>query len=307
MTAGIADDGEQRRVQAADWFARLHSPTRSDTDLERFNQWLAAHPDNQATYARMVSRWEALGPVAASARERRRTTRRIAGAAAGSLVLMLAGAFSWWLAQPEYATPVGEQRRVALADGSAVVLDTDTAVDVDLDPEARQLALRHGRARFLVAADAKRPFVVEAGEVRITALGTAFDVRREGEQVDVVLIHGRVRIDRALQASATLVPAQRAISEPRRAIAVTPADLPAVTAWSEGRLVYAAMPLRQVLAELGRYVEVPLDIDDIDPDIKVSGVFETSDPRAALRTLAAFYRLDITEAEGRIRISSIEG
>ena len=127
------------------------------------------------------------------------------------------------------------------------------------------------------------------------------------DRVDVVLIHGRVRIDRALQASATLVPAQRAISEPRRAIAVTPADLPAVTAWSEGRLVYAAMPLRQVLAELGRYVEVPLDIDDIDPDIKVSGVFETSDPRAALRTLAAFYRLDITEAEGRIRISSIEG
>ncbi|RJF93501.1 FecR family protein [Sphingomonas cavernae] len=298
---------EQTRREAADWFARMQSDVRNDDDLERFNQWLAADPDNQRSYARLVARWDAAAPLAAGARERTRTRRR--GLAGGALVIAALGAFtlSWQMMQPDYATRVGEQRRVSLADGSAVVLDTDSAIDVDLEPGTRRLALRKGRARFDVRADARRPFVVDAGDVRITALGTAFDVLHEGDRVDVVLIHGKVRVDRKRAKSVVLAPAQRAVSVPGRDVTLGATNLDAAAAWSEGRLVYAAMPLGEALHEIARYADRPLVIGAIDPDARVSGVFETKDPLAALRTIARYYDLEIIDTGSEIRISKKQG
>lgn len=294
---------ERRRLEAADWFARMQSDVRSEDDLEHFNSWLAANPENQSCYARLVSRWESVAPLAAGARERKRSRRRVAAGMALSIMAFGGTGLTWQSMRPDYATIAGEQRRVGLADGSAVVLDTDSAIDVDLEPGTRHLALRNGRARFEVTADAARPFVVEAGDVRITALGTEFDVRREGDWVDVVLIHGKVRVDRVNGGSVTLTPAQRAVSAPAHRIATGTADLDAAMSWSEGRLIYTAKPLRDALHEVGRYADRPIVVGTIDPDAQVSGVFETKDPLAALRTIARYYDLEIVDTGREIRIS----
>src|SRR3546814_6499165 len=75
-------------------------------------------------------------------------------------------------------TAIGEIRRVPLSDGSLAAVNTQTTLDVTMKPELRQVALKDGEAWFQVAKDRSRPFVVEVGDVRVRAVGTAFAVKR---------------------------------------------------------------------------------------------------------------------------------
>jgi transmembrane sensor len=132
------------------------------------------------------------------ARSRRRTSqpsrpdRGAGGAAAAALV----GGVGLWTARPQRLdTRLGEIRRVPLADGSLVAINTKTALEVVMKPKSRRIVLKEGEAWFQVAKDPTRPFVVAAGPVRVRAVGTAFSVRRDDEAgagVDVMVTEGVV-------------------------------------------------------------------------------------------------------------------
>src|SRR5262249_55156254 len=96
-----------------------------------------------------------------------------------------------------FTTAVGERSTVALSDGSSVVLDTQSRIDVAYSPDQRRVRLTSGQAWFQVAHNAGWPFVVEAGDRRITALGTAFDVRLGNREnsVQVTLVEGKVAVE----------------------------------------------------------------------------------------------------------------
>src|SRR3546814_9212311 len=96
---------------------------------------------------------------------------------------------------------------------------------------------------FRVAHDASRPFIVDAGASRITALGTQFQVQREGEAVSVMLLEGSVGIDSAREGDERrllrLVPGQRASYAPTtRSWTVATVDPVALTSWSQGFHVF---------------------------------------------------------------------
>ncbi len=93
-----------------------------------------------------------------------------------------------------YHTQTGEQHRVLLADGSVVLLDTASEVRVDLNPSERHITLVHGKAHFEVTPDPSRPFLVDAGEGTVRAVGTAFSVYRQGSVVDVAVTEGKVEV-----------------------------------------------------------------------------------------------------------------
>src|SRR3546814_13380985 len=59
----------------------------------------------------------------------------------------------------------------------------------------RVLFRSRGEAYFEVKHDAGRPFVVWAGERKVTVLGTRFSVRRDGDKVRVAVVEGKVRVD----------------------------------------------------------------------------------------------------------------
>ncbi len=111
----------------------------------------------------------------------------VLAAMAASLALFLA-----LPAAPDYATKVGEQRQVRLADGSLAALNTDSQLDVAYSTGRRDLTLRQGEAWFQVAHNAARPFEVHVGPVHVRATGTAFSVRRADKGVWVVVTEGRV-------------------------------------------------------------------------------------------------------------------
>ena len=112
---------------------------------------------------------------------------------ATAVALMVGG--SWfWSDRNAFATRVGEQRVIPLADGSSLSLDTDSRVRVRFTDRQRRIDLVEGQALFNVEHDAGRPFVVYAGKTRVTAVGTVFDVRRAGEEVRVTLVSGAIDV-----------------------------------------------------------------------------------------------------------------
>src|SRR5580658_10396570 len=191
-------DADPRRgrpqTEASAWFARLKRRQVSLTDLDAFRTW-RGEPANRAAYEMVDDVWRSAGTLGGQAATReavgealrrgaRRRARRerlaawVSGAAvAGFVFAGVAGATWLYLqARPTFATGVGEQRLVRLADGSTVRLDTDTRIDVAMTGGARRVTLDRGQAFFDVMHDPARPFLVAAGPMTVRAVGTRFNV-----------------------------------------------------------------------------------------------------------------------------------
>jgi len=285
--------------EASAWFARLKRRQVSLSDIEAFRVWREA-PGNRAAYDRVDSAWRDAGALAddattrqavkdalrrGAARRSHRVRRKawLAGATLASAVvtLLVAGAALYTAAHPSYATAVGEQRLVRLADGSTVRLDTDTRIEVALSGTSRRVRLEHGQAFFDVAHDPARPFVVSAGPITVRAVGTRFDVRDDGPEPQVTLVQGVVEVSRngARPQTWTLRPGQQLVAAV--AAAPRPVDVAAVTSWTSGRVVFENIPLSAAVEEINRYAQrkVVLRAPGVAAT-PVSGSFETGDTAA---------------------------
>jgi len=211
-----------------------------------------------------------------------------------------------------YDTVLGQRSTIMLADGSTVTLNTNSRIEVAYNATERGIRLRRGQALFEVAKDAAWPFVVRAGKQRITALGTAFDVRLApkrdgaGEEIRVALVAGRVAVDElvaddAAAGAATipenrieLVAGERLIASAGRERAAQKVDLEEIISWREGRIVFRDTPLGEAVAEVNRYTTDQLRLSD-DPrlwEIRVSGVFKTGQVAPFLAAQKATHAID---------------
>lgn len=140
----------------------------------------------------------------------------------------------------DVASAAGERRPIQLADGSRLMLDSASAVDVDLRGPIRKVRLVQGQV-FLSAIHDGRPFVVEVDEARIQVLGTRFSVSRGRDRNDVILLKGKVVVSSALGEKRMLAPGQR-LSLSLRGDAlgqVESVDAERLLAWRDGSCVFA--------------------------------------------------------------------
>jgi len=170
---GSAPPSPQARAEAAAWLARLHGDDRSPADEESFRLWLSASADHAAAFEAVDRMWSAVGGMQRSqgfsrlhtAPQPRHVSRRAVMAGA-TLLLAGAGSLAFWRSASAnvYETDVGEQKHVALADGSQLFLDAKTRLVVDFTDAVRSANLQYGQVNFRVAPDRNRPFVVEAAQ-----------------------------------------------------------------------------------------------------------------------------------------------
>ncbi|MBY0331960.1 MAG: FecR domain-containing protein [Acetobacteraceae bacterium] len=311
-------DAHQREQDALAWLVRLHG-TPTAADRRRFDAWLT-EPRNGAAFDRAEALWRqteapahdlareeapALDALVAAARApgahdrprwgRRFTLAAVAAVAIGGVWLerptLLADAFA------DVATARGEQRRVTLADGSAVLLDADSALSLRFDAGERRLRLLRGAAFFEVVPDAA-PFIVEAAEGEVRVLGTTFAVSLAGEATTVSVLSGRVEVQPAGGRRAVLGAGQQLRYRGALASAPAPADPEAAFTWREGRLVFHQATLRDVVAAIGRHrAGRILILDGALGERRVTGSFPAADTEAALASLQAilgFRRQDLT-------------
>ena len=319
MNVFSEQDGADRRLEeAAQWRLRL-AEGDGRPSLE-FELWLR-RAGNRAAWEQVNRAWGAFDGLedtpevralrqaalaeARIARKRltwHRLARPLEAVAAILLLACLAGGGAWWLNRPDdYRTGVGERRVVALADGSRLSLDANSEVTVKYASRQRTLHLIRGQARFDVAHDRSRPFSVTAGNQRVIATGTAFNIDMAGSKVLVTLIEGHVVVlneedggaqnlsrpgRTELQAGQQLAASAHA---PPRIIA---ASIPRVTAWTSGQLIFDNEPLLSVVDRINRYSDTQILVaDPAIGDLKISGVFNAGDPQGFVNIVTRYLRI----------------
>ena len=135
------------------------------------------------------------------------------GVAAAGVAALLLSVPLGWIAVDHYLNPshirtaIGEQRSIALADGSLVQLNTNSELRVEIKDSERRIVLERGEARFTVAKDPKRPFVVKTPQATVRALGTVFNVQIAPQGTDVAVLEGHVEVATQSQDSSQPAPA----------------------------------------------------------------------------------------------------
>ena len=281
-------------AQAVDWYVRLHESTVSEATRSQWQAWLAADPQHAAAWKRIEQLQQRLNQapstLASSTLERARHGRR---ATLKTFALLLgAGVLGWqgYQASPwraDYATRVGQRRSLSLADGSRLVLDTDTRVDVRFDQQQRLILLREGEILVETAKDS-RPLSVQSAEGRILALGTRFTVR-QGDGVTRVSVEAHAVEVRPRLATAQTVRVDAGHTLSFAADRVGPVQrAPAqASAWTRGLLVAIDWRLQDLLAELSRYRHGYLGCAADVADLRLSGTFLLDDSEAVLANLEA--------------------
>ena len=196
------------------------------------------------------------------------------------------------------STDIAETRTVQLTDGSSVQMNSDTALSINITPTTRELNLLQGEALFKVSPDPNRPFQVRVGNVIVTALGTAFNIRHSSQSTEVTVTEHSVAVK--LDGSPVNRHAQAIVSQGQQVSyenenglsAIKIVDTRITTAWQRGKLVFQDKPLGDVIAELNHYHRGYFVV--ADPTIaqrRVNGVFNTDNPIAALNAIEKFQHL----------------
>ncbi|MBV7534701.1 FecR domain-containing protein [Duganella sp. sic0402] len=295
--------------QAAEWFAVFRSGKVEEDERQRWQAWLASDASHRSAWARVeaISQGvsfakeapEAAGSAlhaASQLRKRRKFIKTLV------LTAVTAG-LGWQVARQEevqatlaglgasHRTGVGESRKVVLADGTQLWLNTDTVLDQRYDDSQRLLVLHKGEILVETHPDTQqppRPFIVRSRHGAMRALGTRFEVRQFDGHTQLGVSQGRVEITPAdVPFAPRIINAGQETQFSRSQIAAA-ATLPATRqAWTQGMLIAQDLPLEQFLAELSRYRHGYLACDPAIASLRVVGGFPLRDTDQALAMLEA--------------------
>jgi len=317
-------------LEALRWLALMEHGALGPQEQRRFAAWVAADIRHQGALVRAqaatlrLDRLAALAgghsvlgavqpagavhPAGAVSGLKRNTTRRgMMAAAAGVVGLLGVGV---WLGRgliPEsgggtlYTSGVGELKKVVLADGSVITLNTRTELRVRYSGEHRDIRLVRGEAMFAVAHDAKRPFTVRVGVWTAVALGTAFAVRQLDE---VAHSHGPTTSVTVTEGIVQLLPVDGSVSQARRLTAnqqaligadgkvevgqVLDSQIAQELAWRTRLVVFTGQTLREALVEMNRYSHSRMVVSD--PELgarRIVGVFSTADTQTFVSAMTS--------------------
>lgn len=314
--AACKDLANSPAEDALRWFVRLQSGDVSEQERCTFRLWLEESDAHRSEFDRIenlwtdldqlrgkpfpvleqaVEYWHAKGPHPAQRSCSRRPRFRLSMALAAMLAVVSAGTYWWTFVRAEIFelhTATGEQRTATLPDGSTITLNTNTSTTIRLSGTERRVVLKEGEIWVTVAHEARRPFEVVAGNGTIRDIGTQFTIRKLSDRVTVTVAEGLVEVSthaaRAAEGGLHIVAKGHQLwySDDGRVSMVESVDTQAVTAWVQGKLVFRAMPLAEVLREVGRYRNGRIQI--VDPslaDLLVSGVFNSHDLDSFLQAL----------------------
>ncbi len=328
------DETERDRIEheAAAWFLRRDRGLTA-AEQDKFSQWLATDPRHGACFARYRRDWDRLDQLAEwqprySPRPNPDLLAPHSKHGHWMLPLALAAVAAAFIAYvhvpwprttiaPNPVSPfvsVSPIETRSLEDGSKIVLNRGAAMTANFTPSERLVRLVRGEAHFEVAKNPARPFIVDAGGVRVRAVGTAFDVRVEAAAIAVLVTEGRVQVSFpaalaspagprravALSAAAPTIPVleagQRAVMSlaptgpPPRVVQVSANEMESLLAWQPRLLEFTATPLSAILAEFNRHNRVQLTT--VDPNLaalRISASFRSDNIDGFVRLLRASF------------------
>lgn len=243
---------------------------------------------------------------------------------AASVAVAAIAAVWWGSGRPTvYSTGIGEQRSIALIDGSRIELNARSRLRVRLSDKERAIELLEGQGLFRVAKDPKRPFVVRSGGTHVQAVGTEFDVYVKPGGTVVSVVEGRVEIRTSSPlpspapaepgasaarpprgTSLQLAAGEQAVVAPHEIARLERANIEAATAWMHRRLVFDAAALADVATEFNRYNFRRIVVADEQlQSFPISGVFSSSDPTSLVQFLAEQPEIELGQTDREVIVS----
>jgi len=318
--------------EALKWILELQAAENEPAARRAFEAWLAQDQRHAAAFTQVTNLWNSAefgkavtprerlhlrqgrrGDITSLTAQRpqapaSRSWARPIAAIAAVLILAVAAAHFAGLfiyLQADYVTATGQQRRVALPDGSTMLLNSGSAVALDFSAERRVVRLIDGEAFFDVARNPDRPFHVTGRYADVEVTGTAFAVRATGERDNVTLQHGSLSVQpRSGSATAVrLVPPRSVAVGATGPGAVDVVDPDDAFAWLEGRIRFRDRLLGTVLDELRRYHRgIIIVTDSRISNIRVSGNYRIDDPALVVASLAEAVGARLTRLSDHILI-----
>ncbi len=302
------DLSSAQRAEFVDWLrqspqhiAQMLRVCQLHRDLARFEGWNTSHGRENVPILRVIQ-------VAANHRARRsrhgndpsnRGRLLVAGTVAA---LCIVGLLIFTRPdQTELRTLQGERREMTLADGSVVKMAPESDMVVRYRPNERLLTLKHGEAQFRVAKDSNRPFVVQAAQTRVRAVGTVFDVEYGTEGVSVSVVEGRVAVSQRVTTGSipsASGPANSLLNlEASEQVSITSAGMissvrrvpgKAEVAWASDQLTFDNETIAEVVRRFN--LRNTLQIEIADPELaarRISGVFNLTEPKSFVAFIEA--------------------
>jgi transmembrane sensor len=334
LTDTNSPDLPELNRQAINWLVTLRGDKVSEDTLHSFAGWLSENAAHAAAFAQAEDMFEGMANAGASLRAKIGTlaetelannlaikpapaVNKIPAKSSNhafskswlSAPLALAAvwlmtvlgvmplrSYTWDAVFSDYHTGTGEQRDIALADGSRMLLNTQTAVSVEYRNNLRLITLHHGQVRFTVAKDTRQPFEVETDALAIRALGTVFDVYRQDSGDLTVSVQEHAVLARLLKPQDDPAkPVQTLVNQGQhlqyhRGEALPTAqngDISTLTAWQQHKLFINDRPLGEFVEELNRYRQGKIFIPDRQLNaLRVTGVFTLSNADDTLANLS---------------------
>lgn len=286
--------------EASAWLVRLDAGSLNHDEQDALRRWYQTSEAHRLVWeaaCQLNQRFASLpaelaAPVLRRPRVHRRTVlKSLAG-------LGLVAPLGWhlagnrpWLA--EHRTTVGERRALTLADGSALMLNTDTALDVVTRGPDRELRLYQGE--IFVRTGHRRPgtLAVHTAQGQVRALGTEFAVRCLDQATRVTVVRDAVMLTPLSGAPERLMQGKEGLFSDSAVTSVVAAPADRLS-WRQGELVVDGWPLAEVIAELARYHRGVLRCEPRVADLRISGVFQTDDTELALEVLEQLLPVHIT-------------
>lgn len=284
--------------EAADWLIRFQCGDDGPATRASFERWRRQSPSHAAAWERAEAVLDTFGQVPpalgnATMQKLERPARRQALRALGGLLVAVPAGWLAWRHLPwqnwsaDLRTATGEQKTMTLADGTRLVLNTASAVDIVFNGHERRVRLLAGEILITTGADPSpthRPFIVQTAQGSAHALGTRFLVRLGPDSTRVAVYEGAVAIKPLAGDGPTLLAGQQTDFRAGAAQPPRPAD-PSATLWEHGMLMAADMRLADLVTELGRYRGGVLRCSPAVAQLRVSGAFPIRDTDASLRLL----------------------
>lgn len=293
-----SDPQRQALRDASQWFARMCASPEHPGLQEQWQRWHRQSPLHQWAWERLTLLQSQVGSVPGGLAYQVLDKTSLQPSALGRRTLLKglmlaagAGTLGWqgyreapvWLA--DLSTHTGEQRRERLSDGSVLVLDTGSAVDVAFDAATRLVILRAGEIHLTSAKD-PRPLVVRSAQGDMRALGTRFSARQNDQQTRLNVYEHAVAV-RPQQASAEqVIQSGQSVHFDARAVMDNTTLAPGEEAWTQGRLVVEGWRLDRLLNELQRYRSGYLGCAPQVGQLKVSGSYRLDDIDVTLAAIA---------------------
>ena len=296
---------------ATRWYVLLRSGQATAGDWQRYEQWRAADPRHDALCRQLETRLGVFqvpqaqgvsGKVLQQALEAPSSRRHVLQVALAGAGVAVGAAF---LAKPmglteltaDIRTGTGERRTVTLDDGSELLLNAQSAADIQFSPQRRLVRLREGELLAKVASDRIRPFLIQTDQARLRAYGNRFLVRERQGQGQVVALNGALEID-GQHGERLQLAAGHEVHYDRAGFGPVQASSSGATAWVDGFLEVRDSPLAEVIDALRPYHNGVLRLDPAVAGLRVSGLYRLDNPQQILDTLARTLPIHITRRSG---------